>query len=238
MKYMTFPASCSFCCIANMMERFGVEVVDREIVVGAELPYRFRYNDEEDCFSTGAMLQHPEDYNRFLIKYGLYFTDCIVTREEALRFLLNHAPCMIGLAADFGKHAMVFTEKTAEGYCFLNPHREKDGQADWLVLTENEVPERLSDNNHIGYLKQGNMDMQVDNDNTENVLNDYRLRFTAFCQTKQTATDIAARRDKLLRPIALDMPVMKSLQNTSCSSKIKRIRLLNFCEGLLFRRNT
>lgn len=210
-KYMTFPASCSFCCVANMLEHFRVDVSDSDVVIGADLPYRFRFDSEEDRFSTGAMLQLPEDYNRFLQKYGIRFVDSVVKKEDVLDFLLPHAPCMIGLTSDFGKHAMVFTEKTAEGYRFLNPHRENDGQADQVALKESEVLERTSNINHIGYLEEGIVDAQGEADHTEIVVKDYRLRFLAFCQTKQTAADVAAWRDRLLRPVALDMPVMMSM---------------------------
>lgn len=54
MKYMTFTASCSYCCVANMMEKHGLHKEDREIVCEAGIPYLFAYDEESGTYKAGA----------------------------------------------------------------------------------------------------------------------------------------------------------------------------------------
>lgn len=190
MKYMTFPASCSFCCIANMLEQYRVDVTDCDIVVGAGLPYLFQYDVEDDSFTTGAMLQH--------------------------------IPCMVGLMGEYGKHAMVFTAYEQEKYRFLNPHREDDEQEDWMILTEEELLERLSEVNYIGHLMEDDTSESFINaEDTLTVIKQYCERFVAFCSLEQTMANIRTCRDRILRPVALDLPVMMPLiGETSLAGKL------------------
>ncbi|MCD8143515.1 MAG: hypothetical protein LUD83_09635 [Clostridiales bacterium] len=41
MKYMTFPSSCTFAGVANLLAFAGVDTSDREIALGMGLPYLF-----------------------------------------------------------------------------------------------------------------------------------------------------------------------------------------------------
>lgn len=212
MKYMTFPASCSFCCIANILEQYNVDVTDREIVVGAGLPYVFRYDVDEDMFSTGAMLQQPRDYNRFLQRYGLYFAESIVSKENMEAYLLNHIPCMVGLLGEYGKHAMVFVAYEQGKYRFLNPHRENDNQKDFVLLSREEMLERLSEENYVGYLVRENIaENSLAAEDTLEVIYQYRERFISFCNREQTGEEVRNYRDSIFRPVALDLPIMMTL---------------------------
>ncbi|MCD8022648.1 MAG: hypothetical protein LUF30_06655 [Lachnospiraceae bacterium] len=140
---------------------------------------------------------------------------------------------MIGLAVEHGKHAMVFTRIADDKYCFLNPHREQDGQPDYVFLSETDILSRVGEESHIGYLEplKESQDAEelipsadtVDAALTEtlSVLDQYKGRMTEFCQNLPSLTEILAIRDSLLRPIALEMPVMMGLiGETAVQSKL------------------
>lgn len=148
MKYMTFQNSCSFCCLANMLAEFDVDTTDREIVLEAGLPYIFRYEKRTDSFMTGTMLQTSADYNRAIKQHGFLFVDCLIPKIDVTSFLAAHPSCMIGLSAAHGKNAMVFIGMEGSDFCFLNPHREADGQQDYVLLSEADILSRIEGESH------------------------------------------------------------------------------------------
>lgn len=224
MKYMTFQNSCSFCCLANMLEKYGLDISDRQILLDAGLPYIFRYDSASDTFLTGAMLQTEADYNRALRQYGFLFVDNLVRKEALTTFLSAHVPCMIGLSCGNGrKHAMVLSRAENDMLYFLNPHREHDEEPDEIALTTTDLSARVDEESHVGYLKpMDNKDRQpnegLKDDSSQAKLSKslqalalYEERMTAFCQNLPSLAEILAIRDSLLRPIALDLPVMMEL---------------------------
>ncbi|MCD7751989.1 MAG: hypothetical protein LUI10_09675 [Lachnospiraceae bacterium] len=223
MKYMTFQNSCSFCCLANMLEKYGLDISDRQILLDADLPYIFRYDSASDAFLTGAMLQTEADYNRALRQYGFLFVDTLVRKEALTTFLSTHVPCMIGLSAENGgKHAMVLTRTENDTFYFLNPHREHDEEPDEIALTTADLSTRVDEESHVGYLKQVDNKDRPQSENLRDsapaelskslqALALYEERMTAFCQDLPSLAEILTVRDSLLRPIALDLPVMMGL---------------------------
>lgn len=182
MKYMTFPSSCSFCCIANMLEIYNIEKEDKDIVIESMLPYIFFYDENEDCFSTGAMLQRNQDYNRFLKKYDLELLTKDVLKENCIQSLNQHIPCMIGLKGEFGKHAMIYNGHIQNKYKFLNPHRKEDGQEDYLYFSKEELYDKIDQNNFIAYLSKSNKKMDESNMLKQSLyaLDRYKLKMNTF----------------------------------------------------------
>ncbi len=223
MKYMTFQNSCSFCCLANMLEKHDLDISDRQIFLDAGLPYIFRYDSATDTFLTGAMLQTEADYNRALRQYGFLFVDTLVRKEALAAFLSAHVPCMIGLSAGNGrKHAMVLTRTENDTLYFLNPHREYDEEPDEIALTTTDLSTHVDEESHVGYLKPVDNKDRTQSKNLRDsapaepskslqTLALYEERMTAFCQNLPSFAEILAVRDSLLRPIALDLPVMMEL---------------------------
>lgn len=194
------------------MEQHGISISDREIALEADLPYQFRYDKNEDCFQTGAMLQTPEDYNRCLSKYGLHFTEIRASKADTIPVLLRQIPCMVGIWGEYGKHAMVYTGCVDGVYEFLNPHRKEDGQEDVVRLTEQELIQALDDCNAVGFLESG-VSNSLENTSKQSIaaLNLYQKRMHLFAQTLHTREQLMACRDALLRPFAIDLPVMMQL---------------------------
>lgn len=224
MKYMNANSSCSFCCIANMVEEYQINIDDIDIVKDAGLAYRFHYDPDTDTFYTGMMLQRVEDYNRFLNKYGLEFVEVIVTRQEVLSFLRKNAPCMIGIDTDTDKHAMIFLECNSKSYKFLNPHREEDGQEDYLFYSEEDLLKRVGQNNKVGYIQKLTIEPDHVVDRTIERITFFKKRFIDFCTSEQTNHSIRANLNTLLRCIALDLPRVMEL--TEYKSFLKKLKVL------------
>ena len=64
MKYMSFNSSCSYCCLANLLEGYGVDREDRELALDMDLPWLFSYDPEGRTFLAGAMLQGKAWFDR------------------------------------------------------------------------------------------------------------------------------------------------------------------------------
>ncbi|MCD8380880.1 MAG: hypothetical protein LUC95_11335 [Lachnospiraceae bacterium] len=105
---------------------------------------------------------------------------------------------------------------------FLNPHREHDEEPDEIALTTADLSTRVDEESHVGYLKQVDNKDRPQSENLRDsapaelskslqTLTLYEERMTAFCQNLLSLAEILAIRDSLLRPIALDLPVMMEL---------------------------
>ncbi len=64
MKYMTFNSSCPYAGMANMLEKYGIDVEDYEIALEMKLPLFVDKN--EDGYVTGPMIQEKKWLDIFL----------------------------------------------------------------------------------------------------------------------------------------------------------------------------
>ena len=68
MKYMTFNSSCPYAGMANMLEKYGIDVEDYEIALEMKLPLFVDKN--EDGYVAGPMIQEKKWFDIFLNRYG------------------------------------------------------------------------------------------------------------------------------------------------------------------------
>lgn len=214
MKYMTFNSSCSYCCLANLLEFCGIQKEDREIAVEMGLPFLISYDEIENVYQAGAMLQGKYWFDRYLNSIGFEFVEEFVPKFHASDFAANYAPCMMGLKTEFGKHAMICTGQENGKYRFLNPHRIDDGQPDELLLTGEELTQALSEVNAIGRIvRTGNIRI-MDGSDFENALiclRRYGEDLHRFFSAYRTNGEIMAAMNTLLRPFAVDGLAMMEL---------------------------
>lgn len=212
MTYMSFLASCSYCCLANLLEVYGIHTTDRQIALDMALPYLFVQDANGYC--AGAMIQSPAYFDLYLNPKGLSFAENACTREETLAFMDTHIPCMVGIAGEFGKHAMVYLGRQAEAVHLLNPHRKGDGQPDHMDLADEELTTRLSNENMVGYLetcapKAGVLGVELER--SLKTMDSYEAEVSCFCSVSQTEAAVRESLNTLFRPFALDLLAMMEL---------------------------
>ena len=208
LKYMTFNSSCSYCCLANLLERCGVHREDRELALDMDLPWLFA--QEDGTYLAGAMLQGKPWFDRALSPLGFRFEEILLSRGEVPERLTALGSAMVGLAVGQGKHAVIFRGKEGETYRFLNPHRRDDGGEDELLLTEGELLERLGEENAVGYIVPGEKSAPEGWDSCPH-LEAYRRDLAAFCGEPRTKEEILSQVNSLFRPFAVDLLAMMEL---------------------------
>lgn len=221
MKYMTFNSSCSYCCLANLLERYGISREDRELALDMGLPRLFARR-EDGTYLAGAMLQGKPWFDRALSPLGFRFEEELLSRPEVPERLEALGSAMVGMAVGQGKHAVVFLGKEGERYRFLNPHRRDDGQADELLLTKDELLERLDEENAVGRIVPGERSLPEDWD-SPTALKDYCRDMTDFCGAFRTKEAIFARVNTLFRPFAVDLLAMMELAGEDALTEDLRV---------------
>ena len=207
MKYMTFKSSCSYCCIANLLEAHGISREDRDIALEMGLPCLFSYDEEEKAYQAGAMLQGKYWFDRYLGTLGFRFIEVLVPQKEAERHLREHIPCMIGLKGESGKHAMICLGHQEGTYRFLNPHRAGDGEPDERLFSSDDLQAALSETNPVGFIEPTGAVMPMNREDYEDSLrwlSAYQKDVRGFCGQYRTKGEIMAAVNTLFRPFAVD----------------------------------
>lgn len=226
MKHMTFNSSCSYCCLANLLEPFGVDKEDRDIALEMGLPCLFSYDEEDHAYLAGAMLQGAHWFNRYLGTIGLQFHEVLIPRAGTVEYMKRHIPCMTGLKTESGKHAMVYIGQRNGNHRFLNPHRVDDGQPDELLFTDSKLTEALSELNAIGRIERiaeaRSMDVS-DFENSLTCLHRCGEELHRFCAEHRTSEEIMAVVNTLFRPFAVDGLAMMELAGETALAEELRL---------------
>jgi len=153
MKYMTFNRSCSYACLANLLENYNIHKTDREIAIEMNLPYLFSYDDKTEMYLAGPMLQGIEWFNIYLNTIGIAFIEQELNKNDVPKYLReNPGDKIIGLNLDNGKHAVIFKGYTNDEYKFLNVKHENSHEPDFYTFSESDLLLRLDNLVHIGYI--------------------------------------------------------------------------------------
>ncbi len=219
MKYMTFPSSCAFAGVANLLAFAGVDCSDREIALGMGLPYLFA-KSEQGGYLSGPMMQTGELFDLYLRPRGFHLAE---QREEpsAVPSLLgDHAPAMVGVRLDADrKHAVIYTGWDGDGrYRLLNNKREDAPDCDQFLFTEEELLARLDASVTVGWLEAVPcVDVAFLPYLTASipVFQEMRDELRAFCGTSHTWAELRQARDPLFRPLLLDGVSMANLLGES-----------------------
>ena len=213
MKYMTFNSSCAYAGMANMLERCGVDVEDREIALDMGLP--FLVAQEDGVYCAGPMLQTAKWFHLYLRPRGFLMTETRVAKEAAGRYLKSVSCGMLGIAVPSGgRHAVVYTGMEEGRYSFLNNKRRNSPEPEKLLLTETELAECLGDTVVIATIEKappqprelaGYFRQSVE------VLQQLKEEITVFCGKERNLQELAEAKDRLFRGILLDAVTMLEL---------------------------
>ncbi|MCL2007658.1 MAG: hypothetical protein FWG77_06180 [Treponema sp.] len=240
MKYMTFNRSCSYAALANLLEKYGHNYEDHEIVKALSIPYLLLFDEQEKCYVAGAMIQSQVWFNYFLNSLGFDFIEEWFNPESAIEcFDKNVKNYMLGVQiSEYGnsKHAVIFENKMDKKYCFLNPKRKDSTEPNYYYLEKNELDKKLPLNFPMAYLENNQKILKFDASKqlelSLNNLDKYKNEIIQFCSKEQNVNTILEVRDALFAPLLLDILTMMELIGEDALAKdIKNIQS-NFMKAI------
>ena len=218
MKYMSFNSSCAYAALANMLLSYGVDAEDRDIALGASVPYMLACSPEEKAYETGAALQGPEWFNQYLNPIGFIFKETLCAKQEALSLLKPGS--MVGLTlTPHKKHALVLLKKEQDTCVFLNNKWEDGPEPETLLLGEAFLLERMDNRTAVGRLERCLPH--------ESLLNWDKLSvdLTAFMDREQEAETLRAAAEPLFRAPLLDgLTMMELIKNKEQTDRLKKLQ--------------
>lgn len=229
MKYMTYNRSCSYACLANLLEFYGIDKTDRDIALEMNLPYLFSYNDELDKYMAGPMLQGKEWFDLYLNQIGFSFVEDIISKNEIINYLKHNVnDCIIGLKLNNVKHAVIYKGYINNLFKFMNVKHEHSNEPDYYTFTEGELLLRLDEIVHVGYIKKTDCKGIINQSMYEQSLihfGNYEKELIALCLIAQNTVDLALTRDKYFAPLLLDIcSMMEIINETNLRERIVSIR--------------
>lgn len=212
MKYMTFRSSCSYAGLANMLCCYGIETSDREIALTTKLPFLFV--KEVGSYLSGPMLQSAEWFNLYLHPLGLHMDEIVVPKNQVPALLKEQRTAMLGIPAEQGKHAVVYTGFENGRFRFLNNKWQTEDTPEELCFTAGKLLERLDALCRIAVLSPA---PPVEAPIRERmaasipVLEEMKQELHTVCQQRLPQQSIIDRMDTLFRPLFLDGITMLEL---------------------------
>ncbi|MCD8160606.1 MAG: hypothetical protein LUE61_05400 [Clostridiales bacterium] len=226
MKYMTFPSSCAFAGVANLLAFAGVDASDREIALEMGLPYLFA-KSEQGGYLSGPMMQTGELFDLFLRPRGFRLAEQRAKPSAVPGLLARHAPAMVGLRLDADrKHAAIYTGRDGDGRCrFLNNRREDAPDSDRFLFTEEELLARLDVPAAVGWLETvpcASVSLLPYLNGSVQAFQEMRGELLTFCGAAHTWVELCQARDPLFRPLLLDGVSMANLLGESALEETLR----------------
>lgn len=214
-----------------MLLQFGVDVEDKQIALGMNLPYLFDLSGGE--YIAGPMLQTSDLFNLYLNTLGYAMTERTVSKRDVSKFLPKHKTAMLGLRmSPNGKHAVVFIGTQEGKYVFLNNKREDGDEEEKLYLSVAELEDRLDDTVMIATISKAPVSTPSFTaffDRSCQVLEQYKIDIQNFCSALRTNEEIVGAMDPLFRATLLDGITMLEL---ICEEKLAE-RFRNIQRGFL-----
>ena len=213
MKYMTFPSSCSYAGLANMLAQYGIETGDREIALTMKLPFLFSV--ENGTFVSGPMLQTADWFDLFLNPLGFLLREESVPCGEIAEYLRKQKTAMLGIKMpNGGKHAVVYIGMEADKFVFLNNKWETEDSSEQLRLTIEDLQNRLEQEVTVATLQEiaaREVPIQSKLKESVGVLKENLSQILALCGQEVAVSVLRAKRNTLFRPLFLDGIAMLNL---------------------------
>lgn len=213
MKYMTFNSSCSFAGVANMLQQLGVDVEDRQIAMGMNLPYLFDMQD--GVYSAGPMLQSSKWFNLYLKTLGYALVENAVCKSELADYLVQCSMAMLGLRiTPEEKHAVIFVGMDEDQFRLINNKWEHSDTPEMICLSKMELEQRVDDTVMVATISEvpaSSVDFSHLLCHSCQVLEQYKVDVQAFCRCKKSKEEITAAMNKLFRATLLDGITMLEL---------------------------
>lgn len=213
MKYMTFNLSCAFAGVANMLLQLGVDVEDRQIALGMNLPYLFDLQD--GVYSAGPMLQTADWFNLYLNTLGYAMTETAVRKADIPDYLSQCGTAMLGLPiSPKEKHAVVFSGMEGEKFQFINNKWQHTDAPEKLSFSKEDLAERLENTVMVATIKEAAVSSHDFGQlffRSCQVLEQNKIDIQAFCSTSKTKGERIGAMNSLFRATLLDGITMLEL---------------------------
>lgn len=227
MKYMTFNSSCSYAGLANLLAFYDMDVSDREIALDMGLPYLF--TKDHGKYLAGPMLQSEEWFNLFLRPHGFMLREREILRDQMTGYLRESEHAMLGIRVSPGsKHAVIYDGREGEKYRLLNNKWENSDEPDTLLLSEEELLNRLDDKVMVAVLERAARE-EVDKRNyyekSVGILEQLGQDMEKFCTIERSPEELSNAMDTLFRAILLDgITMLELLGETEIRKKLKTVQ--------------
>ncbi|MCL2065376.1 MAG: hypothetical protein FWG98_13540 [Candidatus Cloacimonetes bacterium] len=209
MKYMTFNRSCSYTGLANMLEQFGINITDREIIIQAAIPYCFYYDGEE--YFAGSMLQSKYWFDLFLKPKGFEIEEYRFSKLELIGFLEPNVNVMMGIKTIHrteSKHAVIYKGFEQGKYKFLNMRHETEQVPDFDALTQQELMEACHDETFCSIIVPADDKVSIDMSLASQSYKNYEIYYNemkVFLSKTPTFNDLSSMKHRLFTPLMLDI---------------------------------
>lgn len=227
MKYMTFNSSCSYAGLANLLAFYDIDVSDREIALDMGLPYLFA--KDQGKYLAGPMLQSEEWFNLFLRPHGFMLREREILRDQMTGYLRESEHAMLGIRVSPGsKHAVIYDGREGEKYRFLNNKWENSEEPDTLLLSEEELLNRLDDKVMVAVLERAareEVDKRYYYEKSAVTLEQLLQDVEKFCAIERSPEELRNAMDTLFRAILLDgITMLELLSETEIRQKLKTVQ--------------
>ncbi|XFA99580.1 hypothetical protein ACAG96_03105 [Candidatus Izemoplasma sp. B36] len=230
MKYMSFNRSCSYTCLAYMIEDYDLDYTDKDIAIEIKLAYLFYNDTRNNEYLSGAMIQGKRWFDLFLNRHSLEFVENKYNKVDAITVIRKSGrKLMIGMNLNTGKHAMVYCPSDTQSFRFFNPHYEKDGALDFFVYSNKEILELLDDEVTIGYIAHNPKIVSPEfelYDHSIGYLDKYTVDIIEFCSVEHTIEEIMEMRESLFAGLLLSpIPLLefeKENELVECLKKLQK----------------
>lgn len=227
MKYMTFNSSCSYAGLANLLSFYGIDTEDRKIALEMGLPFLF--DCEDGCYVSGPMLQGEKWFNLYLNTIGYAMTEEKVCREQICTYLCDMQYAMLGIYSKRkNKHAVIYTGVKDGKFCMLNNKWEHVDEPDTLLLSEQELLQRVDETVMVAVLNKTTSETVKTKallEHSISVLQALSRGITTFCSQEKSAVDIRSSMNTLFRAILLDgITMLDLIGETSIAHKLKIVQ--------------
>lgn len=227
MKYMSFNSSCSYAGIANLLERNGIQVEDRDIALSMNLPYLFHFDEKTREYKSGPMLQTKEWFDLYLNPIGFELNETWLSKNTVLQKL--EAESMFPLFIAPGKkHAVVLLEKSPDSWTILNNKWEQSEEPVMFEFNNEEFLDRLETRFPTARLSRivpREVNWQPIFQRSLQTLERYYSDLSVCMSREMTRNERLAVRDTLLRALLLDgVSMAELLGNGELASHLKELQ--------------
>ena len=209
MKYMTFNRSCSYTGLANMLEQFGINIEDREIIMQAAIPYCFYYDGQE--YFAGSMLQGKYWFDLFLKPKGLAIEEYRFSKHELIDFLETNVNVMMGIKTirrTESKHSVIYKGFEQGKYKFLNMRHETEQAPDFYIFTQQELMKVCHNEIYCSKIVPADDKVSVDISLASQSYKNYELYYNEmkiFLSKTPKINDLSSMKNRLFTPLMLDI---------------------------------
>lgn len=98
--------SCACACFAMLLSNFGIDKEDYEVIEESIIPYMIQYDEAENKFQAGMLVQHTDVFNSMSKKYGLEYVplkcdNWQIYYDEVKKLIKQNIPFMTGISAKY-----------------------------------------------------------------------------------------------------------------------------------------